>query len=171
MATAPLNLPRHTCSPTALLGSELPAHTCTIYWPWFSPYRYFMGTKGAAQQHLGSPSSLATSTWETEEPSDLLEIVCSSDKLQLPERDRLASGRASITVQGILTASQWQPVPQYSYPCMPCCCVFPTLWSVKTHTQHGSQEGYSCKGYYRRLKGLWEKEHKEQEAAAPRVPV
>ncbi|XP_076194153.1 spermatogenesis-associated protein 46 [Aptenodytes patagonicus] len=157
-------------------GSELPARTCTIYRPWFSPYSYFMCTKGAAQQHLGSlSSSLAASTQEPEEPDDLSDTVCSSssssDKPQPPERDRLASGRASITVRDILAASRRQPVPQRGYQCVSCCRVFPTLWSVKTHIQHSSQEGYSCKVYYRRLKALWEKEHNEQEAAAPRVPV
>ncbi|NXU27314.1 SPT46 protein, partial [Thalassarche chlororhynchos] len=80
-----------------------------------------------------------------------------------------ASGGASITVRDILAASQWQPVPQRGYQCVSCCRVFPTLWSIKTHIQHSSQEGYSCKVYYRRLKALWEKECKEQEAAAPRV--
>ncbi|KFO10976.1 Uncharacterized protein C1orf111, partial [Balearica regulorum gibbericeps] len=163
------------CGPTAPLSSELPAHTCTIYRPWFSPYSYFMCTKGGTQQHLGSlSSSLAAGTQEPEEPDDLSEIVCSSsgssDKPQPPERGRPASSRASITIQDILTASQQQPVPHHGYQCMSCCRVFPTLWSVKTHIQHSSQEGYSCKVYYRRLKALWEKEHKEQEAAAPRAP-
>ncbi|XP_009477685.2 spermatogenesis-associated protein 46 [Pelecanus crispus] len=156
--------------------SELPAHTCTIYRPWFSPYSYFVCTKEATQQHLGSLStSLTTSTREPEESDDLSEIICSSsgssDKPQPPERDRPGSGGASITVQDILAASQGQPVPQRGYQCMSCCRVFPTLWSLKTHIQHSSQEGYSCKVYYRRLKALWEKEHKEQEAAAPREPV
>ncbi|KFW64748.1 Uncharacterized protein C1orf111, partial [Pygoscelis adeliae] len=134
------------CSPAVPSGSELPACTCTIYRPWFSPYSYFMCTQGADQQHL------------------------SSDNPRPPERDRLARGRASITVRDILTASQRQPVPQRGYQCVSCCRIFPTLWSVKTHIQHSSQEGYSCKVYYRRLKALWEKEHNEQEAAAPRVP-
>ncbi|NXC67706.1 SPT46 protein, partial [Anhinga anhinga] len=80
-----------------------------------------------------------------------------------------ASSRTSITVQDILTASQRHPVLQCGYQCMSCCRVFPTLWSVKTHIHHSSQEGYSCKVYYRRLKALWEKERKEQEAAGPRV--
>lgn len=164
------------CSPAVPSGSELPARTCTIYRPWFSPYSYFMCTKEAAQQHLGSlSSSLAASIQEPEEPDDLSDTVCSSssssDKPQPPERDRLVSGRASITVRDILAASQRQPVPQCGYQCVSCCRVFPTLWSVKTHIQHSSQEGYSCKVYYRRLKALWEKEHNEQEAAAPRVPV
>ncbi|XP_032854588.2 spermatogenesis-associated protein 46 [Tyto alba] len=155
-------------------GSELPART--IYRPWFSPYSYFTCTKGATQQHLGSlSSSQATSTQEHEEPDDLSEIVCSSsgssDEPQPLERDRLASSRTSITVRDILSASQWQPVPQRGYQCMSCCRIFPTLRSVKTHIQHSSQEGYSCKVYYRRLKALWEKECKAQEAAAPRVPV
>ncbi|KFP58183.1 Uncharacterized protein C1orf111, partial [Cathartes aura] len=163
------------CRPTAPLGSELPAHTCTIYRPWFSPYSYFMCTKVAAQQHPGRlSSSLATGAQECEEPDDLSEIVCSSsgssDEPQPPARDRLASSRASITVRDILTASQRQPVPQRGYQCMSCCRIFPTLWSVKTHIQHSSQEGYSCKVYYRKLKALWEKEQKEQEAAAPRAP-
>ncbi|KFQ95029.1 Uncharacterized protein C1orf111, partial [Nipponia nippon] len=158
---------------SAAPGSELPAHTCTIYRPWFSPYSYFMCTKGATQQHLGSlSSSLAASNWEPEEPDDLSEIVCSSSGSldQSPKRDRPASGGASITVRDILTASQQQPVPQRGYQCMSCCRIFPTLWSVKTHIQHSSQEGYSCKVYYRRLKALWEKERKEQEAAASRAP-
>ncbi|XP_074453538.1 spermatogenesis-associated protein 46 [Larus michahellis] len=150
-------------------GSELPA--CTIYRPWFSPYSYFMCTDGATQQHLGSlSSSLAASTQEPEEPDDLSEIICSSsgssDKMQPPERDRPASDRASITVRDILTASPRQLVPQCGYQCISCCRVFPTLWSLKIHIQHSSQEGYSCKVYYRRLKALWEKEHKEQEAAS-----
>lgn len=131
-----------------------------------------MCTKGATQQHL---DSLSSSTQEPEEPDDLSEIVCSSsgssDKPQPPKRDRTTSGGASITVRDILAASQWQPVPQRGYQCVSCCRVFPTLWSVTTHIQHSSQEGYSCKVYYRRLKALWQKEHKEQEAAAPRVPV
>ncbi|NXJ47339.1 SPT46 protein, partial [Spizaetus tyrannus] len=80
-----------------------------------------------------------------------------------------ARSRASITFRDILAASRWQPAPQHGYQCVSCCRVFPTLWSVKAHIQHSSQEGYSCKVYYRRLKALWEKEHKEQEAAAPRV--
>ncbi|NWH47326.1 SPT46 protein, partial [Fregata magnificens] len=80
-----------------------------------------------------------------------------------------ASSRASITVRDILAASQRQPAPQRGYQCVSCCRIFPTLWAVKTHVQHSSQEGYSCKVYYRRLKALWEKEHKEQEAGAPRV--
>lgn len=165
-----------TLSSAAPLGSELPACTCTIYRPWFSPYSYFMCTDGATQQHPGSlSSSLAASTQEPEELDDISEIVCSSsgssDKPQPPERDSPASGRASITVQDILAASQRQPVPQCGYQCMSCCRVFPTLWSLKIHIQHSSQEGYSCKVYYRRLKALWEKEHKEQEAAAPGAPV
>ncbi|XP_074893524.1 spermatogenesis-associated protein 46 [Buteo buteo] len=167
------------CGPASLPGppdSELPAHTCTVYRPWFSPYSYFMCTKGAAQKQLGSLSSiLASSTQEHEEPDDLSEIICSSsgssDELQPTERDRPARNRASITFRDILAASQWQPVPQRGYQCVSCCRVFPTLWSVKDHIQHSSQEGYSCKVYYRKLKALWEKEHKEQEAAAPRVPV
>uniref|UniRef100_A0A672V4R6 Spermatosis associated 46 n=1 Tax=Strigops habroptila TaxID=2489341 RepID=A0A672V4R6_STRHB len=145
-------------------SSKLPAHTRTIYRPWFSPYSYFMCTKGDAQQHQDGPfSSLATSTQEREEPDDLLEIVCSSsdssDETQLPKRDRLPSSRASITVQDILAASQQHPVSQNGYQCVSCCCMFPTLWSIKTHIQNSSQEGYGCKVYYRRLKALWEKEH------------
>lgn len=164
------------CGPAAPPDSELPARTCTIYRPWFSPYSYVMCTKGAAQQHLGSlSSSLASSTQEHEEPDDVSEIICSSsgssDELQPTERDRPARRRPSITFRDILAASQQQPVPQRGYQCVSCCRVFPTLWSVKTHIQHSSQEGYSCKVYYRKLKALWEKEHKEQEAAAPRVPV
>ncbi|NXL33332.1 SPT46 protein, partial [Glaucidium brasilianum] len=73
------------------------------------------------------------------------------------------TGRASITVQDIITISHWQPEPQHGYKCLSCCRIFPTLWSAKTHIQHRSQEGYSC-----RLKALWEK-GKAQEAAAPRV--
>ncbi|KFP63041.1 Uncharacterized protein C1orf111, partial [Cariama cristata] len=158
---------------TAPWGSKLPART--IYRPWLSPYSYFVCTKEATQQHPGSlSSSLATSTQEHEEPDDLSEIVCSSssssDELQPSKRVRLPSSRASIMVQDILTASQKQPVPQHAYQCMSCCRIFPTLWSVKTHIQHSSQEGYSCRVYYRKLKALWEKEHKVQEAAAPRVP-
>ncbi|NXY72930.1 SPT46 protein, partial [Glareola pratincola] len=75
---------------------------------------------------------------------------------------------ASITVWDILTASPRQLVPQGGCQCVLCCHIFPTLWSLKIHIQHSSQEGYSCKVYYRRLKVLWEKEHKEQEAASPR---
>nr|XP_021150096.1 spermatogenesis-associated protein 46 [Columba livia] len=152
-------------------GSELPARYCTIYRPWFSPYSYYMCTKGASQQHPSSPSSsLDTSTQEPAECDDLSEIVCSSsdssDNALLTNRDSLASDKASITVQDILAASQQQSVPQRGYQCMSCCRVFPTLWSIKTHIQHSSREGYSCKLYYRRLKALWEKGHKELEAAA-----
>ncbi|NXG01753.1 SPT46 protein, partial [Sakesphorus luctuosus] len=77
-----------------------------------------------------------------------------------------SSRASSITVQDILTASQCQPVLQHGYQCMFCCCIFPTLRSVKTHS---SQKGYSCKGFYRRLKALREQEHKAQEVAAPKV--
>ncbi|NXF60739.1 SPT46 protein, partial [Ciccaba nigrolineata] len=80
-----------------------------------------------------------------------------------------ATSRATITVQDILTISQWQPEAQHGYHCLSCCRVFPTLWSVKTHIQHSSQEGYSCNVFYCRLKALWVKEGKAQEAAAPRV--
>ncbi|NXF44876.1 SPT46 protein, partial [Oceanites oceanicus] len=80
-----------------------------------------------------------------------------------------ASSRARLTVRDILTVSQWQPVPQRGYQCMSCCRIFPTLWSLTNHIQYSSQEGFSCKVYYRRLKALWEKEHKQQGAAAPRV--
>lgn len=162
------------CDPAAPPSSKLRAHTCTIYRPWFSPYSYFMCTKGNTQQHQDSPfSSLATSTQEREEPDDLSEIVCSSsdssNEAQLPNRDRLPSRRASITVQDILAASQQHPVSQHGYQCVSCCCMFPTLWSIKTHIQNSSQEGYSCKVYYRRLKALWEKERMLQETAAPGV--
>ncbi|NXN18911.1 SPT46 protein, partial [Indicator maculatus] len=75
-------------------------------------------------------------------------------------------GSSSITIQDILTASQQQPLPQQGYKCVCCCRVFPMLWSVKTHIQNSTQEGYSCKVYYRRLKALREKEQREQEAAA-----
>ncbi|NXN29391.1 SPT46 protein, partial [Nycticryphes semicollaris] len=75
--------------------------------------------------------------------------------------------RARITVQDILTASQKQPVPQCGYQCMSCCRVFPTLWSIKIHIQQSSQEGYSCKVFYRSLKALWQKEHRAQEACNP----
>ncbi|NWX45194.1 SPT46 protein, partial [Steatornis caripensis] len=78
------------------------------------------------------------------------------------------SNRASITARDILAACEQQPVPWRGYQCMSCCRIFPTLWSVKTHIQHSSQEGYSCRVYYCRLKALWEKEHKQQAAAAPR---
>ncbi|NXX17221.1 SPT46 protein, partial [Podargus strigoides] len=80
-----------------------------------------------------------------------------------------ASSRASITGQDIFTTSQQQPVPQHSYKCMSCCRTFPTLWSVRNHIQHSSEEGYSCKEYYRKLKALSEKRHKKGEAAGPRV--
>ncbi|KFQ29547.1 Uncharacterized protein C1orf111, partial [Mesitornis unicolor] len=160
--------------PTAPPVSELPAPTCTIYRPWFSPYSYFMCTKGTTQQPPGSLSSLSTSAQESKEPNDHLEIVCSSsgssDELKPLGTDRLASRRVNITIQDILTASQWEPVLQGGYKCVSCCHVFPTLWSIKTHIQKSSQEGYSCKVFYRRLKALWQKEHKEQKAAAPRVP-
>ncbi|NWR61519.1 SPT46 protein, partial [Bucorvus abyssinicus] len=80
-----------------------------------------------------------------------------------------ASSRASIMVQDILAASKWQPAPQNGYQYMSCCRIFPTLWSVKIHIQNSSQEGYSCKVYYHRLRTPQETEHKAQEAAAPRV--
>ncbi|XP_040466047.1 spermatogenesis-associated protein 46 [Falco naumanni] len=146
-------------SPATPSVSEPPASTCTIYRPWCSPYSYFVCTEGATQQHWGRLScGSATSTQEDEEPDDLSEIVCSSssssDEPQPPERDRLASSRASIMVRDILAASQGQPVTRHGYQCMSCCRLFPTLWMVKTHIQHSSQEGYSCKVYYRKLKAL-----------------
>ncbi|NXG56053.1 SPT46 protein, partial [Hemiprocne comata] len=80
-----------------------------------------------------------------------------------------ARSEASITVQDILTASQLQLVSQHGYQCMSCCRIFPTIWSIRTHIKHSSQEGYSCKVYYHKLKNLWEKELKKQEAAARTV--
>ncbi|NXT18958.1 SPT46 protein, partial [Syrrhaptes paradoxus] len=80
-----------------------------------------------------------------------------------------ASSTASITVWDILTASQRQPASQCGYQCVSCCRMFPTLYSLKTHIRHSSEEGYSCKVYYRRLKVLWEKERKQQEAVAPQA--
>uniref|UniRef100_A0A8C4V300 Uncharacterized protein n=1 Tax=Falco tinnunculus TaxID=100819 RepID=A0A8C4V300_FALTI len=156
--------PRSASSVPTLLPLCQPAQpsarrTCTIYRPWCSPYSYFVRTEGATQQHWGRLScGSATSTQEDEEPDDLSEIVCSSsgssDEPQAPERDRLASSRASIMVRDILAASQGQPVTRHGYQCMSCCRLFPTLWMVKTHIQHSSQEGYSCKVYYRKLKAL-----------------
>ncbi|NXI49303.1 SPT46 protein, partial [Chloroceryle aenea] len=78
-----------------------------------------------------------------------------------------ASSRTSITVQDILTASQGQLMPQGGYQCMSCCRIFPMLWSIKTHIQNSSQEGYSCKVFYRSLKVLQEKEQRVQETVAP----
>ncbi|NXB61287.1 SPT46 protein, partial [Struthidea cinerea] len=78
-----------------------------------------------------------------------------------------ASSRASIIVQDKLTASQCQPVLQRGYQCTLCCHIFPTPWLVKTQIQHSSQEGYSCKAFYRRSKALGEQELKAREAAAP----
>ncbi|NXF84993.1 SPT46 protein, partial [Eubucco bourcierii] len=78
-----------------------------------------------------------------------------------------ASSRSSITIQDILNASQQQLLPRQGYKCMSCCRVFPMLSSVKAHIQNSSQEGYSCKVYYCRMKALWEKEQRAQEAAAP----
>lgn len=148
---------------TASVGSELPAHT--IYRPWFSPYSYFIRSAAAPQQHLSS--SLATGTQEPEEADRLSETICSSscssEDPQPSQRGRQNSGRVSITVRDILAAARGQPVPQQGYKCRACCRVFPTLWAVKTHIQHSSQEGYSCKAYYRKLKVLLEKESQEQE--------
>ncbi|NXJ21359.1 SPT46 protein, partial [Dicrurus megarhynchus] len=80
-----------------------------------------------------------------------------------------ASSRASIIVQDKLTASHCQPVLQHGYQCTSCCHIFPTPWSVKIQIQHSSQEGYSCKGLYRRSKALGKQELKAREAAAPMV--
>lgn len=145
------------------MGSELPART--IYRPWFSPYSYFIRSAAAPQQHLSS--SLATGAQELEEADRLSETICSSscssEDPQPSQRGRQNSGRVSITVRDILAAARGQPVPQQGYKCRACCRVFPTLWAVKTHIQHSSQEGYSCKAYYRKLKVLLEKESQEQE--------
>uniref|UniRef100_A0A493TNW3 Spermatosis associated 46 n=1 Tax=Anas platyrhynchos platyrhynchos TaxID=8840 RepID=A0A493TNW3_ANAPP len=142
-------------------GSELPART--IYRPWFSPYSYFIRSAAAPQQHLSS--SLATGTQEPEEADRLSETICSSscssEDPQPSQRGRQNSGRVSITVRDILAAARGQPVPQQGYKCRACCRVFPTLWAVKTHIQHSSQEGYSCKAYYRKLKVLLEKESQD----------
>ncbi|KAM4655514.1 spermatogenesis-associated protein 46 [Amazona ochrocephala] len=169
-------LPSTACDPAAPPSSKLPAYTRTIYRPWFSPYSYFMCTKGDTQQHQHSPSSsLATSTQEREEPDGLWETVCSSsgssNEVQLPKSGRLPSSRARITVQDILAASQQHPAPQHGYKCVSCCRMFPTLLSIKNHIQNSSREGYSCNAYYRRLKALWEKERMLQEAAAPGVSM
>uniref|UniRef100_A0A8B9UAX2 Spermatogenesis associated 46 n=1 Tax=Anas zonorhyncha TaxID=75864 RepID=A0A8B9UAX2_9AVES len=141
---------------------ELPART--IYRPWFSPYSYFIRSAAAPQQHLSS--SLATGTQEPEEADRLSETICSSscssEDPQPSQRGRQNSGRVSITVRDILAAARGQPVPQQGYKCRACCRVFPTLWAVKTHIQHSSQEGYSCKAYYRKLKVLLEKESQDR---------
>ncbi|XP_017671126.1 PREDICTED: uncharacterized protein C1orf111 homolog [Lepidothrix coronata] len=92
-------------------------------------------------------------------------------RIPAPERDRLASSRASIMVQDILTTSQRQTVLQCGYQCMLCCRIFPTLWLVKTQIQHSSQEGYSCNGFYCRLNALGKQELKAQEAAASRLSM
>ncbi|XP_071607390.1 spermatogenesis-associated protein 46 isoform X2 [Heliangelus exortis] len=152
-------------------SSVLPAHTCTVYRPWFSPYSFFMCTPGVTQHHRGS---LTSSTQDPEEPDDLSEIICSSSdssgKSQHPEKERQDKSRASITVRELLGASRQRGCRQ-GYQCLSCCRIFPTLWSLKTHIEHSSQEGYSCKVYYRRLKALREKEQQEREAAARKVPV
>lgn len=155
------------CGPAAVPDNELSACTDIIYRPWFSPYSYLLSAKEATEQHL---RSLATSPQEHEELDDLSVTVCSSgssDSAQPPARDGLASSSSSITIQDILTASQQQPLPQQGYKCMSCCRLFPRLWSVKAHIRNSSQEGYSCKVYYRRLKALWEREQRAQGAAAP----
>ncbi|XP_014798876.1 PREDICTED: uncharacterized protein C1orf111 homolog isoform X2 [Calidris pugnax] len=159
-----------SCGLPASPGSEHPARS--IYRPWFSPYSYFMHTHGATPQDPNSLSyCMPSPTKESDDPDDLSEIICSSsgssDKTQPPERDKQARDTARITVRDILAVSQQQPVPQCGYQCMSCCRIFPTLWSMKIHIQQSSREGYSCKVYYRRLKALWEKEHKEQEACSP----
>ncbi|XP_072199738.1 spermatogenesis-associated protein 46 [Excalfactoria chinensis] len=154
-------------SSTASMGSELPART--IYRPWCSPYSYFISPKSASQKHL--PSSPLSSTWKPEDPKNLLEALasfsCSSEELQTPES---IISRVSITIEDILAASQEQHVPKHGYKCMSCCRIFPTLCSVKNHIQHSSQEGYSCKVYYHKLKAMLEKECKEQETKSPEVP-
>ncbi|XP_004943209.3 spermatogenesis-associated protein 46 isoform X2 [Gallus gallus] len=154
-------------SSTASAGSELPART--IYRPWCSPYSYFICTKAASQQHL--PSSPLSSTWEPEDPKNLLEALasfsCSSEELEAPDS---ASNMVNITSGDVLAASQQQHVPKHGYKCMSCCRIFPTLCSVKNHVQRSSQEGYSCKVYYYKLKDLLEKEHKVQETKSPSVP-
>nr|XP_047936252.1 spermatogenesis-associated protein 46 isoform X1 [Anser cygnoides] len=43
----------------------------------------------------------------------------------------------------------------------------PSQQGQQTTSRHSSQEGYSCKAYYRKLKVLLEKEHQAQEAEAP----
>ncbi|XP_066857462.1 spermatogenesis-associated protein 46 isoform X4 [Anser cygnoides] len=148
-------------------GSELPART--IYRPWFSPYSYFTCTAAASQQHLSS--GLAIGAQEPEEADNLSETICSSscssEEPQPSQQGRQTTSRVSITVRDILAAARGQPVPQHGYKCRACCRVFPTLWALKTHIQHSSQEGYSCKAYYRKLKVLLEKEHQAQEAEAP----
>uniref|UniRef100_A0A8C2UDX5 Uncharacterized protein n=1 Tax=Coturnix japonica TaxID=93934 RepID=A0A8C2UDX5_COTJA len=147
----------------ASMGSELPART--IYRPWCSPYSYIINTKAASQKHLSS--SPLSSTWKPEDPKILLDALssfsCSSEELQTLET---VSSRISITSEDILAASQEQHMPKQGYKCMSCCRVFPTLCSVKSHIQHSSQEGYSCKVYYHKLKTLLEK---VQETKSPEV--
>uniref|UniRef100_A0A8B9Q4S4 Spermatogenesis associated 46 n=1 Tax=Apteryx owenii TaxID=8824 RepID=A0A8B9Q4S4_APTOW len=161
-------------------GAELPAHNCTVYRPWFSPYSYFVRARGAARRDAGGRSaSPASSTWEPDKPDDLSEVVCSSscslDEPQPPASAgpaRSAAGAGdSVTVQDILAASQWQLAPRDGYKCVACCRVFPTLCSLKTHIRHGAREGFSCKVYYRRLKALWEKERRAQEALDAAAPL
>lgn len=60
---------------------------------------------------------------------------------------------------------------QRGYQCTLCCHIFPTPWLVKTQIQHSSQEGYSCKGFYRRSRALGDQELKAREAAAPMVSM
>ncbi|XP_062437649.1 spermatogenesis-associated protein 46 [Rhea pennata] len=153
-------------------GAEPPAHRCTVYRPWFSPYSYFV-CAAARPAAAGRPASPAR---EPEEPDDLSEIVCSSSCS--PDEPRPAEparrGPAAwdgVTVQDLLAASQWQLAPQDGYKCVACCRVFPTLCSLKTHIRHGAREGFSCRVYYRKLKALWEKERRAQEALDAAAPL
>ncbi|XP_009998221.1 PREDICTED: uncharacterized protein C1orf111 homolog [Chaetura pelagica] len=163
------------CRPAPLTTSVHTDHFYTVYRPWFSPYSYFMCTKQPLQKYQGISAHLAFGTPETKEPDNLSETICSSpnssDKAQHPERERQARDETNITVRDILNASQLQLVSQHGYQCMSCCRIFPTIWSIRTHIKHSSQEGYSCKVYYRKLKALCEKELKKQEAAARRLPA
>ncbi|OXB84200.1 UNVERIFIED_CONTAM: hypothetical protein H355_007083 [Colinus virginianus] len=149
------------------MSSKLPART--IYRPWCSPYSYFIYTKATCQQHL--PSSLPSRTQEPEDHKTLLEVLCSSScSSEEPQAAESASNRASITTRDILAAPQQQRVPQNGYKCMSCCRIFPTLYLVKNHIQHSSQQGYSCKVFYHKLKTLLEKECKVQETKSLWVP-
>uniref|UniRef100_A0A8C5X6X0 Uncharacterized protein n=1 Tax=Malurus cyaneus samueli TaxID=2593467 RepID=A0A8C5X6X0_9PASS len=110
------------CGPTVLLNSDFSA--CTY-----------------------STHHLDTNPQQGEQPDNLLESsLLSSQMTPSPERDRLASSRARITVQDKLTASQC------GYQCTSCCHVSPTLWLIQPEL-------------------LGEQELKAQEAAAPRVSV
>ncbi|XP_030679912.1 spermatogenesis-associated protein 46 [Nomascus leucogenys] len=158
-------------SPDCSLGDtqhgEKLRRNCTIYRPWFSPYSYFVCADKESQLEAYDFPEVQQDEgkWDNCLSEDMPKSICSSSSSPENTCPREATkksrhGLDSITSQDILMASRWHPAQQNGYKCVACCRMYPTLDFLKSHIKRGFREGFSCKVYYRKLKGLWSKEQK-----------